>query len=478
VRVPIPDDWDGKNWQCYRVEWPASNQFRALLEGFLSYLMRGRYWDERTGSVSAAQAIGWQVFSRNVPLTKCSDVSALPGAGFGALVGTYEGEDLMPCIDISNLLKIEDGVLYARDSCCEWIAIGPTSGGGVVESVGDTPLDLTGGEDPPTYAACGKATAVVNFAYDLLVAAWLEADELPWKWVGHLESALGQNMSDKWLVSLVLDLDLLRGLGYTLDDLNDPWVKQNMICKVVNVLNDGSPDGATQDQYEQIRSIFLNDNLVTRLVWGDVFNAMGWKLTNRVAMLGATDTTSECDCPDVGYLIEYGPDGAGWYLSSPFAGGMQTNSRADAGSLAVCFGEELAQDAYGVAMRLQWTGFDDAFAIKSMGSSYAPDCADVTLWESNDSSEHLENVPQNTWLGFAYNSAMLTIIQALVLAQSQPWGLGYAHTFWSNNIAVPGDGAAGGVVGGVRTMHTLASGGSFTIAEVRWLHNTNSPSHG
>src|SRR5690606_12920058 len=70
--VQIPSDWDGEAWSCVRVQWPDSPQYRALLRGALSQLMRGRYWDGQTGSVIGAQNVGKAVWAANAGLSPCA----------------------------------------------------------------------------------------------------------------------------------------------------------------------------------------------------------------------------------------------------------------------------------------------------------------------------------------------------------------------------------------------------------------------
>jgi len=64
--MPIPDDWDGEQWCCHVVEWPSSEQWTAILLGLITTPQRGRFWDGRTGTITAAQAVGLQIFQRNL----------------------------------------------------------------------------------------------------------------------------------------------------------------------------------------------------------------------------------------------------------------------------------------------------------------------------------------------------------------------------------------------------------------------------
>lgn len=64
--IPIPDDWDGETWCCYVIEWPSSKRWRAILNGQVTAPSRGRFWDEKTGTVVDAQSIGLEIFVRNI----------------------------------------------------------------------------------------------------------------------------------------------------------------------------------------------------------------------------------------------------------------------------------------------------------------------------------------------------------------------------------------------------------------------------
>lgn len=73
--VPIPGDWDGVSWCCHVVDWPASEQWQAVLHGLVATPTRGRFWDERTGTITDVQDVGLEIYSRNL----------LPGGSMGCL---------------------------------------------------------------------------------------------------------------------------------------------------------------------------------------------------------------------------------------------------------------------------------------------------------------------------------------------------------------------------------------------------------
>lgn len=68
MKVPIPDDWDGVSWCEYGICWPDSEAWRAILRGFITTPMRGRYWDERSGNLLEIQEVGKQIWLDNIPL--------------------------------------------------------------------------------------------------------------------------------------------------------------------------------------------------------------------------------------------------------------------------------------------------------------------------------------------------------------------------------------------------------------------------
>lgn len=81
MKIAIPDDWDGETWCRWSVCWPDSELWKGILLGFITTAQRGRFWDERTGSIKTIQDIGRQIFDNNFPLEcvimSCGDATAL-----------------------------------------------------------------------------------------------------------------------------------------------------------------------------------------------------------------------------------------------------------------------------------------------------------------------------------------------------------------------------------------------------------------
>lgn len=53
--VAIPQDWDGETYECYSVKWPASFEWRAVLNGLIDRGATGWTYEEKSGNVIAAR---------------------------------------------------------------------------------------------------------------------------------------------------------------------------------------------------------------------------------------------------------------------------------------------------------------------------------------------------------------------------------------------------------------------------------------
>ena len=476
MKIPIPNDWDGQTWTCYQVRWPSSVSWQAILAGLISQTARGTMYDVQTGWIPDAQAVGREILRRNWPWRDCAGLLQQPTqADLLALGGCLDCEEWdMACIDISGMLKMEGGVLYARDSCCEWVAIGTFSQ--APQDLGSEPLDPTG-ELGPVYYACGKADAIMSVIEKVITGFWNQQDEAPWSWIPNIEGYVGFDLDNKWLLAGVADVSVLTGtlFDFQLLDVLDPFRLQEMRCKLEAFFADdatGVPDSST---FDAIKGIIISESGAFTTQYTAAINAIGRADLDNIAKMGA-GTDADCACPDPGYLQSYGPDGAGWYLSTPITEGQLTNTNTEAANLAVCFEQTPSHDVYGVAYKLTWAGLAAGAHLKKMGSTYSPSCAPTDAWCWGDSSDHLQEAAANTWLMVANGQTIKDAISALLAGQavSQIYS---DSSFFSSVIATPGSGAAGQDLAGVFVLPTVATGGTLTITEIRWVQNTNSPSH-
>lgn len=78
--MPIPTDWNGQDWAFHLLCWPDSVEYAGILRGQVTELTRGRYWDEKTGSILATQAIANLIIQNNTDsegnIMGCADLIA------------------------------------------------------------------------------------------------------------------------------------------------------------------------------------------------------------------------------------------------------------------------------------------------------------------------------------------------------------------------------------------------------------------
>lgn len=319
MKIPIPDDWDGESWECYQIQWPKSDKWLGQLLGALSLYSRGRYWDEATGSILDVQAVGRAIFDRNYPLSKCDGSPEVPGEettdterAVRVALGYWELEcDDMACIDISDLLKIEGGVLYALDNCCNWVAIGSISGADSVPVPPTNPLEDPESDPPQTWYACGKATSLVDTLVAILTDAIAYYSSDPWEFRAQMAtnwSHLGQDLialTNLWGY-LQIFLSVLDG-GYIKGDPIPDLIK----CKLVVHLENTST--VSDDEYDHVRSSIrsalydyygslpilgsLGAEAVYQ-IWDAACDMIGRSDIKNTMLLGA-GTEGDCDCPDL-----------------------------------------------------------------------------------------------------------------------------------------------------------------------------------
>lgn len=80
----IPDDWDGETFKCYRVKWPLSGKWEAILLGQVTEPIKTSYWDPDTGDEDeAAEAAKTAYLSTiadgDIWLLECDETVLVPG---------------------------------------------------------------------------------------------------------------------------------------------------------------------------------------------------------------------------------------------------------------------------------------------------------------------------------------------------------------------------------------------------------------
>lgn len=270
--LPIPEDWDGSDWTCVQLQWPNSVKWLSILAGLLSTMHRGRTWDEDTGLITDVQSIGWEIWDRSVPFIACGEDTTPPddggedgsngGVGFGGAcpIDFEELFGMSLCGYNPNAFKIENGTLYVRDFCGEWVSIGPISGPS--PEPGYTPPPDIDTEVTGIYP-CGMAVAVADKLVELASYIWDEADsDWPILIVRNAQNAVGLDLNNLQTQNAANQALLMKGVitaSYGAINLDKTTVipttfADYLACQLLPLMgSDGTVDA--DDLYDAVKTI-------------------------------------------------------------------------------------------------------------------------------------------------------------------------------------------------------------------------------
>lgn len=333
MKQPIPNDWSGDNWLCVRVEWPDSPMWIAVLSGLLTQVMRGRMWDERTGSILDTQAIGAQIYDRNFPFNLClsrdgdnsdpggsgGDTGAIYPGGFETL--ECEGDCMSGCsIPYGSLRWFEGKLQYLY--CGNWYDVGGDSSTPIIPTDPDVGVipdpPPTGWEDS---TACAKARALAVLTYNIVVQSFAQFEGVtdPWEFYNDLSDefrTIDLAFDDVMNIYFNLIPVNVAGLeGETKDIGVVDWLK----CGFVSFLAETN-GGITADEYDDLRGAIsgILKNAIPpayegfesamREIWRRAFFSIGAKDAAKVTYYAQPLETDNCDCPGTTPQSDY--DGA------------------------------------------------------------------------------------------------------------------------------------------------------------------------
>lgn len=340
TKLPIPDDWDGESWRCIQVQWPDSLQWSVILNGVMTGLTRGRVWDERSGMVTEAQAVGSEIWSRNFPYTLCGgdeqtqdeiiQIINAGGCGLSALEGWQ-----MACLDLTNLIKIEDGKLWVRDSCCEWHEVtsdgGGLSSGGGASGSWEEPPDIDW--DETDVYPCGMATGCAEMLKDLGEYIWDNAPIIPTIFMPlAAQNHVNLDLNNAYVIAATNQALIMQGLVVISEGIIDleesdviesDWIDE-VKCALLPVMgSDGSVDADTLIntfkawviQHYPSSGESGGNNLFIQNYWNGVVNAVG---KGNLADCAQSNMFEEmtCDCAGYGSIPDKIEGENGWYLGA------------------------------------------------------------------------------------------------------------------------------------------------------------------
>jgi len=493
MKLPIPDDWDEISWLCILLQWPDSQKWRGLLNGALSLYTRGRYWDESTGTITDVQAIGWEIFDRNVPYTTCDTITRSLLELFAAYLNcVVEIPSSLPdpitleflsnlfddcltnkcneincgcddnceedCMSSVTNLKCEDGKLW-MERCCTWIEVCDIS-------------TILGSGLPPDYTPpvvndprCQNAGALAKAIFPPV--AGMIAD-IGWRVVAGQDNAFVTNYEiNHWTPLFALEGNIMADVILQRSDVSiavdvATLTEEDFRCAILDYLN-ATDDGDTLPPdalslymwcsmfYSYLSGISANAQEAIALVTG-ALNAS----FVRGLIVGLYDDVYDCTCGGGGYPLdpEGAPTVAGWFLTAGLAGSVQT-VQPNLGYTGACFldNEPLPYNCWGVA-------FDVVTLSGSTSLSPSPDCAD----------------PSGLGGGTGYTVERWLVchpdVSALMIADGYSMYQPHSDShFNENNVILPSD-TIGTIFGlGLRGQYDV--GFSAFITNIRFVSNEN-----
>lgn len=493
----IPNDWelDGGDWENICITWPKSEQWRVMLRSLLFTLTRGRDWDAESGIIKDVQAIGWEIFDRNIYPGNCSqDCDECPdcpdcpdcpeinedncrAAGFLCGGGAEGDEEVSGQVVTEVYIDEDTGELVVEyGKCCtERFALS-----GVVGT--DEPIP-EGTYDPllppgESYSACGRASAVVDAIWAVATSMWDERDNpIVLQWVGHVETDAGLgNLSNTWIANGVMasaSLDVL----FSYDALFGDGAKAQFLC-MLSTAFEASGGELSDDEWN---AIYDSINGVWPVPEGNVhlyaLKAIGRGTMSNVAKAGAVNTTAECPCGDEIGAGETTPDAEGWYLSENLADLFEIVNDADTwGIMNAVFTP--THDTYGSFLVLTTDKSEPAGALKRMDSDtadtgYTPPVHDVDVW--GNTSGGLMSANQ----AFPFISHLSDAIRTSLAAQRDYGANNDGGTLGIDGIIIASPEGLGGQIHAASLWWQRADivPSQIHIQEFRMVHNINSPSH-
>jgi len=342
MKMPIPQDYEPESGlTCFRIHWPDTPHWIGILQGLITSIQLGRIWDEKTGSIIGVQAIGREIEQANLPLVLCSGDSTgeqdtddearrITQYVSGSMLEHLFGVDEMTlCGYNPKAFKIEDGTLFVRDFCGDWVSIGGVGYGSSAFEPDAPPIDPIP-EGLSSATGCTKATQAATILYNIVQAAFNSADveDFLWGWYGFADTIRSQvagiNFGDNDLYNMFYQVYALEIAGLE-NETEDPEIIEHIKCLWAPALSDG-PQGITSAEYEEMKTLLstalrnaIGDSAyegfgrTMRQAWERGFSAIGVSDIEKITQNLISTGLEDCTCPEIGGSYS----GAVW-----FTGGM------------------------------------------------------------------------------------------------------------------------------------------------------------
>jgi len=212
----------------------------------------------------------------------------------------------MPCINLASMMKIEDGVLYVKDDCCNWVALGDFSDpetGAPDDEILPPPT-----EEQKVDLACKKASQMVDVLYKTaeicaeavpyhIAATWLAAR---WYIKNHVEDAV-KDLHWNWIYLAVSYAAATWALeffteGEFIFEILPQNDRENLKCKWVRILSSDSATLTEAEWSEMINALKITVNLEAIPFMESILRGLGRANMEWVATAALDNQTYNCDC--------------------------------------------------------------------------------------------------------------------------------------------------------------------------------------
>jgi hypothetical protein len=331
-------------------------------------------------------------------------------------------------------------------------------------------------------SACGRAYAVWKTICDTVSAVWDYKYSYPWAIIGNIKAHSPTNLTTSG-VWVAISQAILTDSVWDADDVEDETKRQHMLCEMASEFT-ASAGPLTDAEWDAIKRATNGYGDVLDLFIRNLYNqvatlAIGRDRLSVQAQAGALDNTQNCDCPQTGPSpLATDPDPeTGWYLgpdiSADLIKAMNLNENAWWEWLQTYTPEH---DAFGLFYMIDAVPSLNDFKTADQNGSpaaitYLPDYvnADINVAAGLNHGEDMNNIWPHLQIDNDTVAALLALQRGFTAYYRHTGGVDSANDGTNPDWPIASTGAA--------LWYTGVPGLHGEIAELRLIHNINSPSH-
>lgn len=375
--------------------------------------------------------------------------------------------------------KIENGSLWVRDFCGDWVEIGSLTNEPELPPVTDLPDPPPDGYEDST--ACAMADALAKMVCDIVQESFdeitnaLDAIAL-WDYYNDMNAAFREiDLAYGDLINMWAGTVAVNAAGLEIE-ATDPLCREWLRCYFtdnITARNDGiteaeynacinETDAALKNQFP--KGSYEGFGNTIRDIYHSAIKAIGPMDAQKITYYAQPDAAISCGCPVIEEGI-IGPTVNGWYLGEEMTFTVACNGGFS--YTPAPFRQYLEHDVYGVWFRYEHMDANPINNLKRYNSCMTP-APDYCFTQSNSDTHAIDT--DYCQMGNAAYADMSPLLDNPSLDQTIPK--------YSDVVASPVATAAQ-VVEHVLSGQRQGNEGEYVIIKfrLRYLHNNGSPSH-